>query len=88
MWQNKLMRKIVFILLLSLANAAYALPNCPSNTSMTWNNCFGTYTYANGAKSVGYYKNNKYLPDVCEDMGFRKGTSEFGQCILKLIDKI
>ena len=180
MWQNKLMRKIVFILLLSLANAAYALPDCPSNTSLTWNNCFGTLTFASGDKYVGefkddkyhgqgtytypngdkyfgeykegirtgqgtstfnsgdkyvgewkdgeyhgqgrytfkngdeyygeykngirngfgtytyadgfiergYYLNGEYLPDICEDMGFRKGTSEFGQCILKLIDKI
>ena len=29
-----------------------------------------------------------YVPRICEEMGFRKGTSEFGQCVLKLIDKI
>ena len=32
--------------------------------------------------------NNEYVPNICEDMGLSKGTSEFGQCVLKLIDKL
>jgi len=51
-------------------------------------NGYGTYTYAGGRKDSGYYLNDKYVPDICEGMGLSKGTSEFGQCVLKLIDKI
>ena len=128
------MKRIVAILLLSLASSAYALPYCPSDQSVRWHNCFGTYTWANGDKYIGEYKdgkghgqgtytwangdkyigehkdgkkhgqgtytfangkknngyfmNNEYVPDICEDMGLRQGTSEFGQCVLKLIDAI
>ena len=35
------------------------LPACPSDTSAYWNNCFGTYTYDNGDKYVGEYKDDK-----------------------------
>ena len=48
----------------------------------------GTYTYANGTKESGYYMNDEYVPDICEGMGLKKGTDPFGQCVLKLIDKI
>ena len=105
------MKRIVAILLLSLASTAYALPNCPSDQSVRWHNCFGTatwangdkyvgefkddkmhgqgtYTFANGKKNSGYFMNNEYVPDICEDMGLSKGTSGFEQCVLKLIDKL
>ena len=178
------MKRIVAILLLSLASSAYALPNCPSDQSVRWHNCFGTYTWANGDKYVGefkddkmhglgtytwgrgpaegdlyigeykdnqrhgqgtythasgekyvgeykngkkngygtnsfpdgdkyagewkdgknhgygtytfangrkdsgYYMNNEFVPEICEDMGLSKGTSGFEQCVLKLIDKL
>ena len=105
------MKRIIAFLLLSLAGSAYALPNCPSDESVRWHNCFGTltfasgdkyvgeykddkyhgygtYTFADGSKYKGYYMNDEYVPDICEDMGLSKATSEFGQCVLKLIDKI
>ena len=159
------MKRIVAILLLSLASTAYALPNCPSDQNQRYDNCFGTYiwgsgpnkgdkyvgewkddkrhgqgtntsanapnkgdkyvgeykdgnihgqgtytwdngdkyvgewkddkkhglgtyTFARGKKDEGYYLSGKYVPDICEGMGLSKGTSEFGQCVLKLIDKI
>lgn len=128
------MKRIVATLLLCLASTAYALPNCPSDQSARWNNCFGTYTFTNGNKYVGEYKDNErhgqgtftfaggdeyvgefkdenyhgqgtytfadgtrdrgywmngeFVPDICEGMGLSKGTSEFGQCVLKLIDKL
>tara|TARA_B100001179_G_scaffold228731_1_gene213246 strand:- start:952 stop:1338 length:387 start_codon:yes stop_codon:yes gene_type:complete len=128
------MKRIIIILLISLASTVYALPNCPSDQSVRWHNCFGTYTwdrgdkyageykdgekhgqgtytYASGAKYVGehkdgekhgqgtytypdgtkdsgYWMNDEYVPDICENMGLSKGTSEFGQCVLKLIDKL
>ena len=128
------MQKIIAILLLSLTSTVYALPNCPSDQSVRWHNCFGaltlasgdkyvgewkddkpygygtgtfpngdkyvgehkddkyhgqgTYIYANGTKENGYYMNNEFVPDICEGMGLSKGTSEFGQCVLKLIDAL
>ena len=111
MWQNKLMKRIVAVLLLSLTSTAYALPYCPSDQNQRYDNCFGTYTFADGEKYVGgfkdgkyhgqgtytfvsgrketgYFMNDEYVPDICEDMGLSKGTSEFGQCVLKLIDKL
>ena len=48
----------------------------------------GTYTYPDGTKDSGYWMNDEYVPDICENMGLSKGTSEFGQCVLKLIDKL
>jgi len=51
-------------------------------------NGLGTYTYANGKKERGYYVNDEYVPDICEDMGLSEGTSGFEQCVLKLIDKL
>jgi len=71
---------IIAILLLSLASSAYALPNCPSDESARWHNCFSTYTYANGTKDSGYWMNGEFVPEICEGMGLSKGKSEFGQC--------
>ena len=48
----------------------------------------GTLTLASGKSDVGYFINHKYVPDICEEMGINKGTSEFGQCVLKLINKL
>ena len=39
---------------------ASSLPACPSDTSTHWHNCFGTYTFADGDKYVGKFRNNKF----------------------------
>ena len=105
------MKRIIIILLISLASAAYALPNCPSDQSVRWHNCFGThtwdsgdkyvgefnddefhgqgtYTNADGTKESGYWMKGEFVPEICEEMGLSKGTSVFGRCVLKLIDKL
>jgi hypothetical protein len=55
------MKKLLFIALILFAGNAMAssLPNCPSDPSVRWHNCFGTYTYSSGSKYVGEHKDNE-----------------------------
>jgi hypothetical protein len=39
--------------------AASDLSDCPSDTNVRWHNCFGTYTWSDGEKYVGEWKDNK-----------------------------
>ena len=48
----------------------------------------GTYTFTDGKQWVGYYLNGKYIPKTCEAMGLVEGSSEFGQCVITLINKL
>ena len=48
----------------------------------------GTYTFASGEQWAGFYLNDKYIPKTCEGMGLVKGSSEFGQCVITLINKL
>ena len=48
----------------------------------------GNYTLANGKQIIGYFLNGKYIPTTCEAMGLVKGSSEFGQCVITLINKL
>ena len=130
------MKKLLFIaLILFTGNAlASSLPNCPSDQSKRYHNCFGTYTLADGEKYVGewrddklngqgtyswtdgekyvgewkdnkrrgqgtntfadgteqrgYYMNDEYVPTICENMGLKKGSDPFGQCVVELIKQI
>ena len=41
------------------ASGAWALPECPQTPNAYWSNCVGTYTFANGEKYVGEYKDDK-----------------------------
>jgi len=56
---NENMKKIILLSTFFFSISIHALPDCPSDTSVRWNNCFGTYTYADGGKYVGEYKDNK-----------------------------
>ena len=49
-------------------------------------NGLGTLTWADGSSENGYYLNDKFVPTICEDMGLKKGSADFGQCVLKLMD--
>ncbi|MDB0065887.1 hypothetical protein N9F19_01220 [Gammaproteobacteria bacterium] len=133
------MNKLIMLLLFSITTNAYALPDCPSDTSKLWDKCFGTinydsgdkyvgewkegkkhgqgtytfgnqsqwagekyvgeikdgnyhgqgtYAFADGEQLTGYYLNDKYIPTTCKNMGLVKGSSEFGQCIITLINKL
>ena len=48
----------------------------------------GSYTFADGEQDTGYYLNDKYIPYTCQSMGLVKGSSEFGQCVITLINKL
>ena len=102
---------LIFFILFAGNAMASSLPNCPSDVSARYHNCFGTttiadgdkyvgewkddkrhgqgtYTFADGTIERGYYMNGEFIPDICKGMGLTKGTESFGQCVLKLIDKI
>jgi hypothetical protein len=52
-----------FFVCLFLSSKALAqdsnLQPCPSGKNLYWSDCFGTYTYSNGNKYTGEWKNNK-----------------------------
>ena len=37
---------------------ALSLPPCPKDPSRTYHNCFGPYTFDNGNKYIGEWKND------------------------------
>ena len=45
--------------LLLSSTEGWSLPPCEGSDSSTWTNCFGTHTFANGAKYVGEFKDGK-----------------------------
>ncbi|MDP7647112.1 MAG: SHOCT domain-containing protein, partial [Candidatus Woesearchaeota archaeon] len=89
----KPMKKIITILLLSLTSSAYALPDCPSDVNARWHNCFGTFTYADGAKYVGEFEDDKKhgqgtftLANGDKYIGGWKDDKRHGQGTLTLAD--
>ena len=46
-------------MLFTFTNGAYALPACVGSRSINWNNCHGTFIWADGNKYVGEYKDGK-----------------------------
>ena len=48
----------------------------------------GTFTWADGDIKTGYFINNQYVPDICEGMGFTKGTEAYTNCVVELIKKL
>ena len=48
----------------------------------------GTYTYPSGEEERGYHMNDEYVPTICENMGLKKGSESYGNCVLELIKEI
>ena len=47
---------IVLFCVLGSAGKSFALPPCPTDQNKRFHNCYGTYTWADGAKYVGEWK--------------------------------
>ena len=84
------MRLLIFIFTLWFSINAYALKDCSSFfSSKNWHNCEGTLTHPDQPDPIrGYFINGEPIILICSDMGFSEGTKAFGDCVLKLIDKI
>jgi hypothetical protein len=50
---------LIFAVLLFSAGEGFALPPCPEEQWQRWHNCFGTYTFVDGDKYVGEYRDGK-----------------------------
>ena len=74
---NENMKKLILLSTFFFSINVHALPDCPSNTSLVaWNNCFGTYTFINGDKYVGGFKDGKFHGRGT--MTFADGRKEVG----------
>jgi len=73
-----------FFFCLLLSSKALAqdsnLQPCPDGKNLYWSNCFGTYTYSNGNKYTGEWKNNRRVGKGIEYLAdgsvFRSGIWE------------
>ena len=57
-----MMHRLLLILLIGFAplvKAESALPDCPTDQSLRFHNCFGTHTFPSGQKYVGEWKDDK-----------------------------
>ena len=50
---------LVITALFGSVGGGFALPECSSDPSVSWHNCFGIHTFANGNKYTGEWRNNK-----------------------------
>ena len=56
---NKNMKKLILFSTFFFSVSVYALPDCPSDYSVRWHNCFGSFPFEWGDKYVGEFKNYK-----------------------------
>ena len=51
---------LAIVALLASVGNGFALPKCPSDSSLLWHNCFGAWINSNGDSYVGEWGENKY----------------------------
>ncbi len=85
------MKRLSLLVAFFFSISIHSLPDCPSDTSVRWNNCFGTYTFTSGNKYVGEWKDNnkhgqgtftwadgeKYVGEFKDDTRHGQGTYTF-----------
>ena len=49
-----------FLFLIVGVSQVWALPNCVGARSISWQNCFGTYTWSDGENYVGEFSNGEF----------------------------
>jgi len=50
---------VIFFTCVFFAEISFALPNCPSNQQLNFDECWGTFNFDNGDKYVGEWKNSR-----------------------------
>ena len=82
---------LLFFFLFSINS--YSLPQCEGNDATKWNNCKGTYTWADGDIYVGGWKDTKFhgqgtytLADGTKYVGEWKDGKRHGQGTLTFVD--
>ena len=80
------MKKLILLSTFFISISVYALPNCPSETSVRWDNCFGTYTFPDGSEYVGEWMDDQFhglgtytYADGAEYVGEFKDGERHGQ---------
>ena len=53
------MKKLILLSTFFISISVHALPNCPSDVTARWHNCFGTFNYTSGDKYVGEWRDDK-----------------------------
>ena len=53
------MKKLILFSTFFFSVSVYALPDCPSDYSVRWHNCFGSFPFEWGDKYVGEFKDFK-----------------------------
>ena len=56
---NENMKKLILFSTFFFSVSVYALPDCPSDYSVRWHNCFGSFPFEWGDKYVGEFKDFK-----------------------------
>ena len=51
---------LTLAVLLFSATEGFALPSCPTDTRVFWTDCFGTFTFPNGDKYVGEWRDDSF----------------------------
>ena len=76
----------IIFLGLFLSSNAFALPDCKGTNFKKWTNCQGTYTWADGQKYVGEWKDRKQhgqgtdtYSDGSKYVGEYKDGKKYGQ---------
>tara|TARA_E500000178_G_scaffold345441_1_gene395300 strand:- start:8977 stop:9177 length:201 start_codon:yes stop_codon:yes gene_type:complete len=54
------MKSLVGLILFFFSVGCFALPDCPKDQTKRYHNCYGTYTFADGSKYVGEFKDGNF----------------------------